>query len=85
MDALVDEVVVRCLAEGEYVRAIAAYDYYAEDSLPDPERTAQLVQTTVSSGDAGRAARFLETLAGRNEECAGLAQQLYTEYLEEES
>lgn len=85
VDALVDEVVVRCLAEGEYVRAIAAYDYYAEDSLPDPERTAQLVQTTVSSGDAGRAARFLETLAGRNEECAGLAQQLYTEYLEEES
>ncbi|MBQ8646960.1 MAG: hypothetical protein IJ484_02325 [Oscillospiraceae bacterium] len=85
VDELVDEVVDRCLAEGEYVRAMAAFDYYAADTVPDPGRTGELVQCTVSSGDAGRAVRFLEKLAGRSEECAQLAQQLCTQYLEEES
>lgn len=82
VDELVELYAEECLQNGEYIRAMAAYDCHS-GADPDADQLRRLVELTLQSGEPGRAGRFLASLSEKGGDLGALAAQLQQEYSEE--
>lgn len=83
VDDLVSIYAEECIDNGEYIRAIAAYEYLSDQAAPEEEQLRRLVELTLQSGEKRRAARFLDDLVQRGGTGAEIAVHLQQEFSEE--
>lgn len=83
VDELVEVYAEQCLQNEDYIRAMAAYDYWSGTTAPDADQVRAVVELTIQSGEPRRAEKFLNQLAQLDGPCAELAGQIQQEYSEE--
>lgn len=83
VDELVELYAEECIGNGEYIRAMAAYDYLSAEAEPEEEQLRRLVELTLQSGEERRAARFLDDLVQKGGPGGETATRLQQEFNEE--
>lgn len=83
VDELVELYAEECIGNGEYIRAMAAYDYLSAEAEPEEEQLRRLVELTLQSGEERRAARFLDDLVQKGGPGGETAARLQQEFNEE--